>query len=230
MSTANRRCKVPLKILQHIKVTWGCYLCHGRYFKMKKLLQVADCSMAAQFTWLRWNGLQNFTDTSIHFCKFPIRPFWVFQGCKKFLFTPWKVIEAKEVHSDGWLLRRSKVFVTVSKHNVKSINTVNCFFQMIANNYYGAPKSSKVSICTIEGNRKWKSHCWKPLVILQRVFVLDSGWDQIIFEHASLSLQEFAEGFKANSRISEVFICAIEDIWKQKSFCRRLFVVFQGGS
>jgi hypothetical protein len=49
-------------------------------------------------------------------------------------------------------------------------------------------------------------------------------------EHSESSLQRFPEDYCSKSRLQEVVICAMEGISRKKSFCRRLFVVFQGGS
>jgi hypothetical protein len=51
-----------------------------------------------------------------------------------------------------------------------------------------------------------------------------------LHEHSELSLQRFPEDYCSVSRLQEVIICAMEGISRRKSFCRRLFVVFQGGS
>jgi hypothetical protein len=61
-------------------------------------------------------------------------------------------------------------------------------------------------------------------------FCLGLGAGQNFFEHDSLPLQELAEGFKGKSKIPEAFICFIESIQRQKSFCRRISVAFQDGS
>jgi hypothetical protein len=60
---------------------------------------------------------------------------------------------------------------------------------------------------------------------LQRVFVLDSERDQIIFEHASLSLQEFAEGFKADSRISEALLFVSWKTFENKSLSAKGYLL-----
>jgi hypothetical protein len=49
-------------------------------------------------------------------------------------------------------------------------------------------------------------------------------------EHNESLLQRLSEDYCSKSRLQEVVICAMEGISRKKSFCRRLFVVFQGGS
>jgi hypothetical protein len=55
----------------------------------------------------------DFMNASTSHYKLSMKIIWVFQGRKKFLFAVWKALEDKEVHTDGRLLSRSAVFVTV---------------------------------------------------------------------------------------------------------------------
>jgi hypothetical protein len=54
--------------------------------------------------------------------------------------------------------------------------------------------------------QQWMTLALKPTFYLG----LDVG--SISFGHVSLSLQELAKGFKADSRTSEAFICLLEGI------------------
>jgi hypothetical protein len=55
----------------------------------------------------------DFMNASTSHYKLSMRIIWVFQGRKKFLFAVWNALEDKKVHTDGRLLSRSAVFVTV---------------------------------------------------------------------------------------------------------------------
>jgi hypothetical protein len=81
-------------------------------------------------------------------------------------------------------------------------------------------KEIRMQIC----HRQWL------VVALQQGFRDGVKMSRRFHEHSESSLQRFPEDYCSVSRLQEVIIRAMEGISRKKSFCQRLFVVFQGGS
>jgi hypothetical protein len=81
-------------------------------------------------------------------------------------------------------------------------------------------KEIRMQIC----HRQWF------VVASQQGFRDDVKMSCRFHEHNESLLQRFPEDYCSKSRLQEIVICAMEGISRKKSFCRRLFVVFQGGS
>ena len=88
----------PWRSLPCIKATWSCYLCHGRYFKTKKWMLMADCCIAVYFLWWHRKKAVDYMIEPIHCCKHPIKIALVFQGYPESLFVSWKAFDDKEVN------------------------------------------------------------------------------------------------------------------------------------
>jgi hypothetical protein len=73
-------------------------------------------------------------------------------------------------------------------------------------------------------------HCQWLVVASQQGFRDSEKMSRRFHEHSESSLQRFPEDYCSVSRLQEVIIRAMEGISRKKSFCQRLFVVFQGGS
>jgi hypothetical protein len=95
---------------------------------------------------------------------------------------------------------------------------------------YGIPRLFKDLPSIKKEIRMQICHCQWLVVASQQGFRDSEKMSRRFHEHSESSLQRFPEDYCSVSRLQEVVICAMEGISRKKSFCQRLFVVFQGGS
>jgi hypothetical protein len=113
MSTANRRCKGSLKIIAANQGYKKLLFVPWKVFQEKSLSAEGYllCFKAALSLDSKWSA--DLCDKLVCYSICPSKQTTVFQGCSRIRLVSRRKLECKFVIANGWLLRRSKVFVTV---------------------------------------------------------------------------------------------------------------------
>jgi hypothetical protein len=163
-------------------------------------------------------------------CKGSLKIIAANQGYKKLLFVPWKVFQEKSLSAEGYLLCFKAALSLDSKWSADFHDKLVCYSICSVEANYGIPRLFKDLPSIMKEIRMQICHRQWLVVASQQGFCDGVKMSRRFHEHNESSLQRLSEDYCSKSRLQEVVICAMEGISRKKSFCRRLFVVFQGGS